>query len=115
MVISRDNTQTYLWVEKCIYSCKTYDQLDNARNLIKLYRRQVEDRIASKQGPNSCLMFIEMLKMAWKHQEKSIAGPRRGGANIQPFKFFEAYSRNCSIQAFSTIQGFDAHSSFCDI
>ena len=77
MVISRDSTQTYLWVEKCIYSCKTYDQLDNARNLIKLYKRRLKDSIASKQEPNSCLMFIQMLKMAWKYQEKRITGLKR--------------------------------------
>ena len=78
MVISRDSTQTYLWVEKCIYSCKTYDQLDNARNLIKLYKRQLKDMIATKDEPNSCLMFIQMLKIAWKRQETCITGIKRG-------------------------------------
>ena len=80
MVISRDNTQTYLWVEKCIYSCKTHDQLDNARNLIKFYKRQLKDMIATKDEPNSCLMFIQMLKMAWKHQENYITGIKRGSS-----------------------------------
>lgn len=78
MVISRGNTQTYLWVEKCIYSCKTYDQLDNARNLIKLYKRQLKYMIATKDEPNGCLIFIQMLKMAWRYQEKSIAQLKRG-------------------------------------
>ena len=78
MVISRDSTQTYLWVEKCIYSCKTYDQLDNARNLIKFYKRHLKDMIATKDEPNSCLMFIQMLKMAWKHQENCITELKRG-------------------------------------
>jgi len=34
--------------------------------------------IATKDEPNSCLMFIQMLKIAWKRQETCITGIKRG-------------------------------------
>ena len=79
MVIDRIHTQTYLWVEKCIYSCDTYDQLDNATNLILLYKKRLKEVVRSGKAPNSSFMFVKMLDMAWKHQERYLIGRERKG------------------------------------
>lgn len=79
MVIDRIHTQTYLWVEKCIYSCKTYNQLCNATNLVLLYEKRLKEVVTSGRAPNSSLMFVKMLDMAWKHQERHLIGSKRKG------------------------------------
>lgn len=79
MVIDRIHTQTYLWVEKCIHSCKTHDQLRNATNLISLYEDRLKELVRNGKASYGSLMFINMLGITWEDQERFIAKTEREG------------------------------------
>lgn len=72
MEIDRQHTQTYLWVEECIYSCKTHDQLKSAGNLVSLYDERLTYLIKKGEAPSSSHTFTMMLNLAWDYQDKFI-------------------------------------------
>ena len=74
MVISREQIKVFKWVEKCILSCKTYDQLDNTSNLINLYR----NRFSNSRKDAGIPFLVELLKEAWRYREMNISSTERG-------------------------------------
>jgi hypothetical protein len=66
------NTQIYLWIGKCIHSCKTQDQLNNALNLVNNYKTGLQSQVKRGVLPSGTLALIEGLNMAWDHQENII-------------------------------------------
>ena len=72
MELTKDNTQTYLWIGKCIHSCKTHDQLNNALNLVKNYKTRLQSQVRRGELPSGTLTLIYGLNMAWDHQENII-------------------------------------------
>ena len=72
METPKDTTQTYLWIVKCIHSCKTHDQLNNALSLVNHYRTRLQSQVKRGSLPSNTLVLIGVLNKAWDYQENII-------------------------------------------
>jgi acid phosphatase family membrane protein YuiD len=72
MELTKDDIQTYLWIGKCIHSCKTHDQLNNVLNLVKSYKTSLQSQVRRGELPSGTLALIGGLNMTWDHQENII-------------------------------------------